>query len=480
MKASQNSEMSLNMADSLSDLDESGDEDSQSRDPLEEYVSDANKALEFKLIRREADIEDDKCTFNAEMSHQVFGEGETIFGYKNPRVQLYYTAARLTTYMGMSYSEKMPKQDNPEVVADEVLSMVSEYLPPGFFTKLSDLRASLPKDDNFTPYGELIHSFDAPASSATKLAHSSDKNCDSMTSKYEIYMCSMESCPAFRPYHERLQTFVLWYVDGASFIDADDPRWRFFVVYERYRKASETAETVGGGRWMYAICGYATVYQYYAYPMNMRPRVAQALILPLFQGNGLGAELLSAISSHYARDPTVSDMTVEDSSEDFQRVRDYLDAISCISLPAFSPSLIKKGFSSEMVEQARKKFKIHKKQVRRVYEILRLRLTDRENKEEYRAYRLEIKNRLNGPFVKEQKTALKVQKLMDAPEVAQRGFLSDEERIQSLVKLYNELEEQYLRVVARLDREGKVWPKEVNGLAPMECTDSVNDKSAAS
>ncbi|XP_071451696.1 histone acetyltransferase type B catalytic subunit [Hetaerina americana] len=471
MKASQNSRMSLNMAD----LDDSVDEDS--RDPLEEYVSDANKALEFKLIRREADIEDDKSTFNAEMSHQVFGEGETIFGYKNPRVQLYYTAAKLTTYMGMSYSEKMAKQDDSEVVPDEVLSMVAEYLPPGFLTSLSDLRAALPKEDNFTPFGELVHSFEAPASPATKLANVADKGCDEMTSKYEIYMCSMESCPAFRPYHEKLQTFVLWYVDGASFIDSDDPRWRFFVVYERYRKASDTAEGVGGGRWMYAVCGYATVYQYYAYPMNVRPRVAQALILPLFQGVGLGAELLSAISSHYARDPSVSDMTVEDSSEDFQRVRDYLDAISCISLPAFSPPLIKKGFSPEMVDQARKKFKIHKKQTRRVYEILRLRLTDRENEEEYKAYRLEIKNRLNAPFVKEQKTALKVQKLMESPEAAARSFLSEEERIQSLVKLYNDLEEQYLRVVARLDREGKVWPKERNGLTPMECNDSLSAKS---
>lgn len=38
------------------------------------------------------------------------------------------------------------------------------------------------------------------------------------------------------------------------------------------------------------------------------------------------------------------------------------------------------------------------KQARRVYEILRLRMTDIHNKEEYRRYRLDVKNRLNVPY----------------------------------------------------------------------------------
>ena len=37
-------------------------------------------------------------------------------------------------------------------------------------------------------------------------------------------------------------------------------------------------------------------------------------------------------------------------------------------------------------------------QCRRVYEILRLRVTDLSNAEEYKAYRLEVKKRLNIPF----------------------------------------------------------------------------------
>lgn len=36
-------------------------------------------------------------------------------------------------------------------------------------------------------------------------------------------------------------------------------------------------------------------------------------------------------------------------------------------------------------------------QARRVYEILRLRATDRSDPQQYRSYRLAVKNRLNAP-----------------------------------------------------------------------------------
>jgi len=41
---------------------------------------------------------------------------------------------------------------------------------------------------------------------------------------------------------------------------------------------------------------------------------------------------------------------------------------------------------------------IFQKQARRVYEILRLRMTDIHNSEQYRRYRLDVKNRLNVPY----------------------------------------------------------------------------------
>lgn len=45
--------------------------------------------------------------------------------------------------------------------------------------------------------------------------------------------CSYQAditCPGFQEYHERLQTFLMWFIETASFIDADDDRWDFFLV----------------------------------------------------------------------------------------------------------------------------------------------------------------------------------------------------------------------------------------------------------
>lgn len=32
----------------------------------------------------------------------------------------------------------------------------------------------------------------------------------------------------FREYHQRIQTFLLWYIDAALFIDLDDEQWQYF------------------------------------------------------------------------------------------------------------------------------------------------------------------------------------------------------------------------------------------------------------
>ena len=75
----------------------------------------------------------------------------------------------------------------------------------------------------------------------------------------------------------------------ASFIDMDDDSWRFFLLFEKSGRTGECH---------YAVAGYLTVYQYYAYgrEVNMkRPRISQMLILPRYQRQGLGSQLLDTV-----------------------------------------------------------------------------------------------------------------------------------------------------------------------------------------
>jgi histone acetyltransferase 1 len=53
-------------------------------------------------------------------------------------------------------------------------------------------------------------------------------------------------------------------------------------------------------------------------------------------------------------------LTVEDPSDDFQRLRDFLDARNCSMLPSFQPRMLEEGFQKEMAAEAKTKLKINK------------------------------------------------------------------------------------------------------------------------
>lgn len=389
---------------------------------------DSNEALEFKLVRRPEDLEDDETTFKPDMSHQVYGDSEQIFGYSGLRIKLYYTAGRLATYLAHTYSDKIHPDKYDGVKPDEVIKPIAERIPPGYLTNLEDFTAALQKEATFRPFGELERRFTARSEEGKERT-------------FEVYRCCV-STPGFLDYHEHFQTFILWYIDAASYIDVDDDKWRFFVTYEKYEFE---------GRQQYAFTGYTTIYEYYAYPANVRPRISQMLVLPPFQRMGLGAEMLNTIYSNYQSDARVLDITVEDPSDDFARLRDFVDAKNCLSLDSFSKSKLNEGFSQAMVEEAQKKLKLNKRQVRKVYEIIRLHFTNRADKEAYLQYRLEVKNRLNVQYKKEDRDMEKLKKVLKPEEyAATMSITSREKRLESLERQYSELEEHYLRVLERL------------------------------
>lgn len=105
-----------------------------------------------------------------------------------------------------------------------------------------------------------------------------------------------------------------------------------------------------------------------------------------------------------------------------------------------------------MAAEAREKFKINKRQARRIYEILRLQTTDQANEEEYRNFRLEVKKRLNSPYKREQLDMKKVEAAVKKLDKAGNVIVQPaEQRIQVLEKEYRLLEDDYKRVIKRLE-----------------------------
>uniref|UniRef100_A0A8C9QNU4 Histone acetyltransferase type B catalytic subunit n=1 Tax=Scleropages formosus TaxID=113540 RepID=A0A8C9QNU4_SCLFO len=397
---------------------------------LAEYKCDTNEAICLKLVRFPEDVGDESTTFHPEYSHQLYGDDEVAFGYKGLQIQLYYTAGNLNTLFKIKYTAKVSEKFDC-VEPDDVECKIRENIPPGFCSNTDDFITLLEKEANFKPFGSLLHTYSV---------HSGDEGEDIT---YQIYKADM-TCPGFQEYHKRLQTFLIWFIETASFIDVDDDRWDFFLIFEKYNKDGET---------LFATVGYMTVYNYYVYPDKTRPRVSQMLVLPPFQGEGHGAQLLEAVHRFYCTFPLVQDITAEDPSENYVKLRDFVLVKLCQSLPSFSPDQLCEGFSEAMATEAREKLKINKKHARRVYEILRLRATDMSDEEKARSYRLEVKRRLFGPYKKNQREMTKMMRCLRPEELASHISQMDTKlQHEELEKSYQELLGEYRRVIERLAR----------------------------
>lgn len=103
-----------------------------------------------------------------------------------------------------------------------------------------------------------------------------------------------------------------------------------------------------------------------------------------------------------------------------------------------------------MVKEAREKGKINPIQCRRVYEILRLLHTNRNNDQEYRAYRLDIKKRLNMIYLKQRRDLEKLEKRGMDTTTMKLALTPLPERIEQLHEEYKICEGEYERVVKRL------------------------------
>lgn len=197
--------------------------DGEEKMSCEAMVTDSNQAVEFKLIREKNDLENDSLAFKPVMSHQIFGSQETIFGYNNLKVKLYFTAACLNPYLQVTYSEKVDPQKQNSVEADNIQEILMQKLEIPLNDNLDLFMSSLDKETQFVPPGELKESF------VFDVEDPDDPSSGVQQRTYLVYHADILS-PGLVEYHKKLQTFILWFIDAASFIDTDDEKWKFFLM----------------------------------------------------------------------------------------------------------------------------------------------------------------------------------------------------------------------------------------------------------
>uniref|UniRef100_A0A2C9GVP1 Histone acetyltransferase type B catalytic subunit n=1 Tax=Anopheles epiroticus TaxID=199890 RepID=A0A2C9GVP1_9DIPT len=412
---------------------------------LKWYVSYALDCTRFRLVRDEADVENEELVFAPEMAHQIFGESESIFGYRDLKIEIMASAGPLDLYFDISYTKKVEELETEGLKADDVEKSLADIVENGsYYTNLDEFkRVHASKAPAFRPLGTKVDEFTHPV----------DGNGPN-TRTFEVYVATAEDTD-YMKFHTRLEMFSFWYIDGFSRVEID-PLWLFFTVYERYEVDNNNGSVEGDvSNVRYATVGYVSVYQYYSYPNKVRPRVSQILILPPFQKLGIATQLIKHTTFEYFRKKeNITDITFEEPIEAIQHIRSVVDARRCKELPAFTSDKLLAGFSKEMLHQARDTYLINPKQCRVVYEILRLGVTDLDNEEQYRAYRLEVKKRLNMNYSRHRRDLARAKKRGVDVTAAMCGLPSVSERIESLNAEYKEVEEIYGQVLQKLLAEG--------------------------
>ena len=314
-------------------------EEEEKKKTLDYYYSvDANECVHFSIVDKTEEEEEkegnneeakkttkkgghffsaaskEKRTFEPEFTHQVFRDDETIYGYSEDlRVEVMCLPNVYERYVDVSYSEKVRSSLNP---ADDIRANLNGWFPE---------EGTKATKEAFMKRAKETSEMEIPGNGGKVIAEWDGEGEESEL-KYSIrqYEFKDSERTTVGRWHDNVEPFVAFYIDAASKIDKNDGRWLWFVLIAQRKDNLK--------RW--ATCGFTTVYQFYAHPFQRRLRISQVLVLPPYQRKGFGAKLLDAVRA-YARmqdeageGKEVADITVEDPTDQLQRLRDVRDCIA--------------------------------------------------------------------------------------------------------------------------------------------------------
>ena len=290
------------------------DDDATKTEMKNTFVCEANDCVHFHLFEGGEGSEEEK-TFEPEFAHQVFREDETIYGYSED-LSVDVLCAPNTfepRFVDVTYGEKVRSSLNP---ADDIRANLNAWFPEAgtTTTKEAFLKQAEETKEMEIPGdgGKIIAEWDGEGEEESGLRYS--------VRQFEFKESERETVGRW---HDNVEPFVAFYIDAASKIDKSDGRWLWFVLIAQKKDNLK--------RW--ATCGFSTVYQFYAHPFRRRLRISQVLVLPPYQRKGFGAKLLDAVRVYAQMQDKeegkeIADITVEDPTDQLQRLRDVRDCVA--------------------------------------------------------------------------------------------------------------------------------------------------------
>lgn len=368
---------------------------------VELWTTSSNEALKLFIADSEGAV-----SFPPVFTYPIFGDSETIFGYQGLEILLCFNHYTFRPFLNIRYDKKL-EISNVEDPKTKLLPLLSKQTVFKDEVKwVDELKTEI---ENYKVPGTLVDSFSSTDEADT----------------FEIYKLDLSSENGLE-LHQRLQILVLLFIEAGSYIDSSDPLWNVYVLY----KVNPDDDTR-------SVVGFTTVYHYWKYPgakafdegiQETRLKISQFIILPPYQGQGLGQLFYSQLFSTWLADDEIVEVVVEDPNEQFDDMRDRADL--AFLNKNIDLSLITTTLTPEWIELTRKKFKLEKRQFARLLEMVLL---------------YKLKHGSGSDTV--QKVRLFIKKRLYDKNIEALSTLEDADRRDKLQTAYQSLADDYYRIL---------------------------------
>lgn len=360
----------------------------------------SNEALKLFV----AEPEGTAINFKPSFTYPIFGDSETIFGFKNLVIFLCFDHFTFYPFLNVKYDGKL----NDQVIdpKDTLMKLLPELTI--FKDEIKWVDVIKTEKEAYEIPGEKYVFFD----------------------EFEVFKIDLNNESGIE-LHKRLQILVLLFIEAGSYIDYKDPLWDLYVIYDKPKEDEPS------------IVGFVTAYNYWKYPgaelfdkggKQVRKKISQFIILPNYQGKSIGSRVYTELYEKWVKDEDIVEIVVEDPSEHFDDMRDKSDLKRLNQLVDLKLIDFNK-INSDWFESFRVEQKLEKRQFNRLMEMVLLSNFKQFKTLDYKQIRLYIKKRL---WDKNKDALLSLEKPMrlDKLQTAYQALEEDYYRILSGLKLY--------------------------------------------
>ncbi|KAL5697463.1 histone acetyltransferase [Ranunculus cassubicifolius] len=326
----------------------------------------ANECIKIFLVSKKEEVGcEDGDRIDPIDLNQFFDKDGRIYGYQDLKLNVYLSSVTFHAYADISFQSTSDGGKGITDLKPALEKVFGEHLVEN-------------KDEFLQTFSSGVHYVRDVVTSHGEVLHRESINEGTNDEEYQIIRMPVNNYPVGEFYCQ-LVPLLLLLVDGSSPIDITDSSWSLYLAVESKKDDK--------GEIYMKLLGAAAVYRFYYYPESSRLRLSQILVLPPYQGKGHGRRLLEVLNS-VAVSENVYDLAVEEPSDPLQSLRTQIDlnrlltfspikeAVTSFTSQLKNENLSKKTHKvqsdppASVVDETRKTFKIHKKQILQCWEIL--------------------------------------------------------------------------------------------------------------